>query len=108
MFYALNLFDLEDADLYRSYMKIAGPIVKELGGDLVVMGRLTDQHPMIMPESTIGGGQRWCVIATYQTKEDVIKFWEHPDNVDFRHLRHESTSNYVWAMYEQANVMENS
>jgi hypothetical protein len=35
MFYALNLFNVEDYATYREYLTTAGPIVQELGGDLV-------------------------------------------------------------------------
>lgn len=105
MLYALNLFDIEDKEMYREYMRIAGPVVQELGGELIVMGRLADDHPMIMPGTTFGGSQRWCVIATYKTKEDVLTFWEHPDNLAIKHMREDSTSNYVWALYEPADIM---
>ena len=58
MFYALNLFDLKDEAVYRKYLTTAGPIVQELGGDLVVMGRRTPDVPVNFPGTTIGGGQR--------------------------------------------------
>ena len=106
MLYALNLFNLDDVEMYRRYLRVAGPVVKELGGDLIVMGRLLDEHPMIMPGSTLGGAQRWCIIATYKTPEHIIKFWEHPNNREFKHLRDDSTSDFVWALYEAADIME--
>lgn len=80
MFYALNLFDLKDEAVYRKYLKTGGPIVQELGGDLVVMGRRTPEVPVKFPSTTIGGGQRWLIIATYKTEEDVRRFWNHPKN----------------------------
>lgn len=39
MLYALSLFNVEDYDTYRKYLTTARPIVQELGGDLVVMGK---------------------------------------------------------------------
>ena len=63
--YALNLLDLKDEDVYRKYLRTAGPIVQELGGDLVVIGRRTPEVPVHFPGTTIGGGQRWlCVPKT--------------------------------------------
>lgn len=53
MFYALNLFDLKDEAVYRQYLKTAGPIVQELGGDLVVMGRRTPDVPVHFPGTAI-------------------------------------------------------
>lgn len=106
MFYALNLFDLKDEEVYRRYMRTAGPIVEELGGSLVVMGRRTDDVPVEFPGTTLGGGQRWLVIATYKTEEDVRRFWNHPKNQENKHLREQGTTNYTWALYEQADVMK--
>ena len=105
MFYALNLFNLEDYDTYTKYLKTAGPIVQELGGDLVVMGRKVDP-PMHFPGSTEGGAQRWLVIATYKTEEDVHRFWKHPRNYDNKELREEGTKDYVWSLYEGADIFE--
>jgi uncharacterized protein (DUF1330 family) len=106
MFYALNLFDLKDEAIYRKYLTTAGPIVQELGGDLVVMGRRTPDVPVNFPGTTIGGGQRWCIIATYKTEEDVRRFWAHPKNYDNKHLREDGTKNYIWALYEDANILK--
>jgi hypothetical protein len=56
---------LKDEDVYRKYLRTAGLIVQELGGDLVVMGRRTPEVPVHFPGTTIGGGQRWlCVPKT--------------------------------------------
>ena len=106
MFYALNLFDLKDEAVYRKYLTTAGPIVQELGGDLVVMGRRTPDVPVKFPGTTIGGGQRWCIIATYKTEEDVRRFWAHPKNYDNKHLGEDGTKNYIWALYEAANILK--
>ena len=106
MFYALNLFDLKDEAVYRKYLTTAGPIVQELGGDLVVMGRRTPEVPVNFPGTTVGGGQRWCIIATYKTEEDVRRFWKHPKNYDNKHLREDGTKNYIWALYEGADILE--
>lgn len=97
---------LKDVEMSCKYVSIAGPVVQELGGDLVVMGRLTDEHPMIILDATFDGGQRWSVIATQQTELGVIKFWEHPNDREIKHLRDESTSNFVRALYEGASIME--
>jgi uncharacterized protein (DUF1330 family) len=104
MFYALNLFNVEDYATYRQYLTTAGPIVQELGGDLVVMGRKTDEVPVYFPGTTEGGAQRWLIIATYKTEEDVRRFWHHPRNYDNKHLREQGTKDYTWALYEDADI----
>jgi len=105
MYYALNLFDLADAEAYRTYMRTAGPIVKELGGELVVMGRRTESLPQDFPEATVGGGQRWMVIATYPDADGPKKLWDHPKYQAVKHLRASGTKNYVWAYYEKADIL---
>lgn len=106
MFYALNLFNVEDYDTYRTYLTTAGPIVQELGGDLVVMGKKTDEVPIYFPGTTEGGSQRWLIIATYKTEEDVRRFWHHPRNFDNKHLREQGTKDYTWALYEGADILK--
>lgn len=53
--YALNLFNVANYDTYRKYLTTAGPIVQELGGDLVVMGKKTPEVPVYFPGTTEGG-----------------------------------------------------
>lgn len=106
MIYALNLFNVADYDTYRKYLTTAGPIVQELGGDLVVMGKKTDEVPVHFPGTTEGGAQRWLVIATYKTEDHVRQFWNHPLNYDNKHLREQGTKDYTWAAYEGANILE--
>jgi len=55
MDYVLNLFDGENYDMYRTS---AGPIVQQLGGDLVVMGKKTPEVPVHFPVTTECGAQR--------------------------------------------------
>ncbi len=105
MFYALNLFNVESYDVYRKYLTTAGPIVQELGGDLVVMGRKTAEVPVHFPGTTEGDAQRWLIIATYKTEEDVRRFWKHPLNFNNKQLREEGTKDYTWALYEGADIL---
>ena len=58
MFYALNLFNIEDIETYRDYLTTAGPIVQELGGDLVVMGRRRTRFPFTSRERPRGWAAR--------------------------------------------------
>jgi len=108
MYYALNLFDLKDEELYRTYLRTAGPIVKELGGELLAMGKIMDEVPQQFPGSTIGGGQKWMVIATYLTADGPKRLWEHPKYQAVKALRERGTTNYVWAYYRKADILTES
>jgi hypothetical protein len=69
-------------------------------------GKKTDEVPVHFPGTTEGGEQRWPVIATYKTEEDVRRFWKHPRNYDNKHLREQGTKDYVWALYEGADIFK--
>ena len=106
MFYALNLFDFKDAELYRQYMRVAGPIVEnELGGKLICMGKRTEKLPQEFPGSTIGGGQQWMVIAMYPTEDGPKRLFDHPQYQAVKQLRDLGTRNYVWDYYRSADVL---
>ena len=109
MYFALNLFDLKDAALYRRYMEVAGPIVEnDLGGKLICMGKLTENVPVHFPGSTFGGGQQWMVIAMYLTEDGPKQLWEHPKYQAVKELRDLGTANFVWALYRKADVLAES
>ena len=67
MFYALNLFNVEDYATYRKYLTTAGPIVQELGGDLVVMGKKTEEVPVVLPRHDRG---RRAAVADHRHVQD--------------------------------------
>lgn len=106
MYYALNLFDFRDQELYRQYMRVAGPIVEnELGGQLICMGELTASVPVQFPNTTLGGGQKWMVIAAYPTEDGPKLLFDHPQYQAVKELRDLGTRNYVWAYYRKADVL---
>ena len=43
---ARSLFDVEDYDAYRKDLTTAGPIARELGDDLMVMGKKAPEVPV--------------------------------------------------------------
>jgi uncharacterized protein (DUF1330 family) len=107
MYYALNLFDFRDKEVYRKYMRVAGPIVEnELGGKLICMGLMTANVPVKFPNTTLGGGQKWMVIAQYPTEDGPKQLFDHPKYQAVKELRDLGTKNYVWALYKRANVLE--
>jgi uncharacterized protein (DUF1330 family) len=106
MYYALNMWNHSDADpeRYREYLRVAEPCLKDVGGKLLCLGRI-EPIPQQFPGATIGGGQRWMNITTYETFDGPKRLYEHPTYQKVAHLRGEGTTNYVWAYYKSANIM---
>lgn len=103
MYYALNLFDVDSYERYREYLDQAGPVVREVGGEVIVVARKLPEVPVTFPGTTEGGKQEWLIIASYPDEDAVKRYWNHPSTEKFRDIREEATSNYVWAMYKQSD-----
>ena len=58
MVYVLNLVEVENYDVYRTYRTTAGPIARQHVGDLVVMGKKTPKVPVHSPGTTECGAHR--------------------------------------------------
>jgi uncharacterized protein (DUF1330 family) len=106
LYFALNMFDFRDQEVYRKYLSVAGPIVEnELGGKLICMGKITDKVPIQFANTTIGGGQKWMIICQYLTEDGPKQLFDHPKYQAVKELRDLGTKNYVWALYREANVL---
>ncbi|MDX6432329.1 MAG: hypothetical protein QOE54_4695 [Streptosporangiaceae bacterium] len=107
MYYALNMWNHSDADpeRYRDYLRVAEPCLKDVGGKLLCLGRIVSPIPHQFEGATIGGGQRWMNITTYEDYDGPKRLAEHPVYKTVANLRGEGTENYIWAYYEDANIM---
>lgn len=96
-FYALNLFDLADNDLYRQYSKRSVDAVRKHGGRVVSLGRLDgawETHPEVEP-------RRVMVLVEWPSKQAFREFMEDPEHEDLHPLREDGTRNYLWWTYEK-------
>lgn len=107
MYYALNMWNHSDADpeLYRQYLRTAAPCLDDVGGKLLMIGRIVSPIPQQFEGATLGGGQSWMNITTYETFDGPKRLFEHPTYKTVSHLRGEGTTDYVWAYYQDADIM---
>ncbi|WP_273845999.1 DUF1330 domain-containing protein [Rubrobacter calidifluminis] len=95
-FYALNLFDLADNDLYLRYSRRSVAAVEKQGGKVVALGKLdggldgSDVRP-----------RRVMILVEWPSKEAFQAFLDDPENEDLHPLREGGTENYLWWTYEK-------
>lgn len=95
--YALNLFDLEDNDLYRQYSRRSPEAVAKHGGRVVALGKLAG----------VAGGdvsvepRRVMILVEWPSREAFDAFLEDPDHEDLHPSREGGTRNYLWWTYER-------
>ena len=93
-FYALNLFDLEENDLYRRYSRRSPEAVAKHGGRVVALGRLDD--------ALAGDAEprRVMILVEWPSRESFQEFLVDPELADLHPLREGGTRNYLWWTYE--------
>lgn len=103
MIVAMNLFDIipgKEHD-YATYLRKVQPILDRHGAKVLVYG-LTRMIYM--------GGctQRYCGVIGYESLADLRSLSHDPDFVAIRHLRDESTTNYVFNAVEDFESMSHA
>lgn len=96
-FYALNLFDLADNDLYRQYSKRSVGAVQKHGGKVVALGGLDgayEEEPEVEP-------RRVMVLVEWPSKQAFEEFVRDPEHEDLHPLREDGTRNYLWWTYDK-------
>lgn len=96
-FYALNLFDLADNDLYRQYSRRSAQAVNKHGGRVIALGKLAGDaggDAGVEPRSVM-------ILVEWPSREAFDAFLEDPENEDLHPLREGGTRNYLWWSYEK-------
>lgn len=96
-FYALNLFDLADNDLYRRYSRRSPDAVRKHGGRVVALGRLSESlegEPEVQPRGVL-------VLVEWPSRESLRAFLDDPEFADLHPLREDGTRDYLWWIYER-------
>ena len=94
-FYALNLFDLADNDLYRQYSRRSVDAVGKHGGRVTALGKLDAAVEGDTPPRTA------MVLVEWPSREAFQAFLDDPEYEDLHPLREDGTQNYLWWTYEK-------
>ena len=95
--YALNLFDLEENDLYLRYSRRSPEAVAKHGGRVVALGKLDEAL-----EGAQGIEARAVMILVeWPSREAFRAFLDDPELRDLHPLREGGTRSYLWWTYER-------
>ena len=102
MIYALNLFNLimGKEDLYRMYSARAGKIIKEVSGRIVNSGYKPIRH---LAEDTT---RSYFIVVEFPSEEAFEHFYQEAQAQNLHKLREESTSDYIWTLYEPWDIRQ--
>jgi uncharacterized protein (DUF1330 family) len=96
MIYALNVFNLipEREGDYRKYSVLAGRIIYGLGGRVAASGR----NPIRNLHGDVE--RRQMIVVEFPSEAVFQQFIDEAERQDIHHLRENSTSDYIWTLYQ--------
>jgi uncharacterized protein (DUF1330 family) len=100
--YALNLFYLVPSkeDMYRDYSVKAGRLIYGLGGRVVSSG----YKPIRYLAGEVNREQ--FIIVEFPSEEAFERFHSEAAQHNIHRLREESTSDYIWTLFEPWDLRE--
>ena len=93
--YALNLFDVADADAYRAYARTSASEVQRHGGRVVAMGRF---HERVVGEVE---ARQVMILVEWESLSAFEGYRDDPDLVDLHSARERGAANYVWMLFDR-------
>lgn len=93
--YALNLFDIADADEYLQYSRRAPEAIAKHGGTVVALGGFQ--------ESVVGeiAPRQVMILVLWESREGFDAYNDDPDLADLHPHRIDGTTNYVWHLFDR-------
>ena len=93
--YALNLFDVADAEEYRAYSRRSAQEVAAHGGRVVALGSFQ--------ESVTGeiAPRQAMIVVEWESRAAFDSYREDPDLADLHAHRENGTSSYVWHLFDR-------
>ena len=102
MIYALNVFNIiEGAEAtYRQYSIKAGKIIYGLGGKVVSSGwnPIRNLHGEVI--------RNYMIVVEFPSETVFQSFIEEAENQDIHSLRENSTTDYIWTLYEPWDIRD--
>ncbi|MGW0158179.1 DUF1330 domain-containing protein [Mycobacterium sp. NPDC003323] len=93
--YALNLFDIADADEYLAYSRRAPEAIAKHGGSVVALGEFQ--------ESVVGeiAPRQVMILVQWESRAGFDAYNDDPELADLHPHRVDGTSNYVWHLFDR-------
>jgi uncharacterized protein (DUF1330 family) len=93
--YALNLFDIADAEEYLAYSRRSVGEVERHGGRVVALGRFLDSMAGELE------GRQVLILVEWSSREAFDGYISDASLADLHQHRERGTSNYVWQLFEK-------
>ncbi|MGD1256077.1 DUF1330 domain-containing protein [Mycobacterium seoulense] len=93
--YALNLFDIADADEYRAYSRRSPAEVAKHGGRVVALGSF--QHAIvgdIEPRQVL-------ILVEWESRDAFDSYYNDPELADLHRHRENGSSGYIWHLFDR-------
>lgn len=99
MIYAMNLYDIIDdkEEMYKEYLKQSIELLEGIDAEPVVAG----EKPL---DSLYGQARQHFLIMKFGSKKDFDLLMQRQEEQQINELREQSTSNYIWTLYEEWDV----
>lgn len=93
--YALNLFDVSNADEYRSYVRRSAQEVPTHGGRVIALGKFREARKgELRPRSTM-------ILVEWESVEAFNHYCDDPALADLHPHRENGTANYIWQLFDK-------
>ena len=93
--YALNLFDVADAEEYRAYAKRSAEEVPAHGGRVVALGHF---HERVTGELE---PRQVMIVVEWESRDAFEHYRSDPALADLHPHREDGTANYVWMLFDR-------
>lgn len=93
--YALNLFDVADADEYRAYARRSPAEVARHGGRVVSLGHFRERV-----EGDVEARQV-LIVVEWESAQAFAAYRDDPDLAGLHRHREDGTSSYVWMLFDR-------
>lgn len=93
--YALNLFDVADAEEYRAYARQSPAEVARHGGRVVSLGHFRER---LQGEVEARGVM---IVVEWESAQALQRYRDDPSLADLHQHRENGTSSYVWIVFDR-------
>jgi uncharacterized protein (DUF1330 family) len=93
--YALNLFDISNAEDYRAYVKASSEEVKKYGGKVIAIGKYREAETGdIKPREVF-------LLVEWESYEQLQGYMHDPNLNNLHKKRVSGTNNYIWHFFDR-------
>ena len=98
--YALNLFDVVDADEYRAYVRRSAQEVPAHGGRVVALGKFREARKGDLTPRTA------MILVEWDSVEAFEHYCNDPALADLHPHRESGTANYIWQLFDKLDDLQ--